>query len=235
MALPKLNSSPQYSCTIPSTKETVKYRPYLVKEEKILMIAFETGDQKAALNAIIKTLEACIEDDVNVSDLTTFDVEYLFTQIRSKSVGENAKILIPCGGCKHKNEVEIELSSIDIVYPENYETTIEITPDVSVEMQYPSYSDVLLVDFDGGEQEMGMQVLAHSVKAILTEEERIDTKDVPPDEVTEFIDSMTTDQFKKLSNFLESLPSLQKDLKFACESCGETVERTLKGISDFLS
>ena len=117
MALPKLNSVPQYSCNIPSTKETVKYRPYLVKEEKILMIAFETGDQKAALNAIINTLQACIEGDVSVSDLTTFDVEYLFTLVRSRSVGENAKILVPCGSCGHKNEIDISYQTSRLCIP----------------------------------------------------------------------------------------------------------------------
>ena len=125
MALPKLNSTPQYSCVIPSTKETIKYRPYLVKEEKILMIAFETGDQKAALNAIINTLQACIEGEVGVADLTTFDVEYLFTQVRSRSVGENAKILVPCGSCGHKNEIDIELSN-KLLQHNGYEDEIKI-------------------------------------------------------------------------------------------------------------
>ena len=235
MALPKLNSTPQYSCVIPSTKETLNYRPYLVKEEKILMIAFETGDQKAALNAIINTLEACVDGAVKVSQLTTFDVEYLFTQIRSRSVGENATILVPCTSCGHKNEVELELTSIEIEYPENVQTKVQITDDVAVEMKYPSYSDVLSMDFDGDQTEMGMQILCQSIDAILTEEERVSTKDVSPKEVLEFIESMTSDQFKKMSDFLESLPSLKKDIKQPCLGCGETVERTLKGISDFLS
>ena len=235
MALPKLNSTPQYSCVIPSTKDTVKYRPYLVKEEKILMIAFETGDQKSALTAIINTLEACIEGDIKVSDLTTFDVEYLFTQVRSRSVGENATILVPCTSCGHKNEVELELTSIEIEYPENVQTKVQITDDVAVEMKYPSYSDVLSMDFDGDQNEMGMQILCQSIDAILTEEERVSTKDVSIKEVLEFVESMTSDQFKKMSDFLESLPSLKKDIKQPCLQCGETVERTLKGISDFLS
>ena len=235
MALPKLNSTPQYSCVIPSTKDTVKYRPYLVKEEKILMIAFETGDQKSALTAIINTLEACIEGDIKVSDLTTFDVEYLFTQVRSRSVGENATILVPCTSCGHKNEVELELTSIEIEYPENVQTKVQITDDVAVEMKYPSYSDVLSMDFDGDQNEMGMQILCQSIDAILTEEERVSTKDVSIKEVLEFVESMTSNQFKKMSDFLESLPSLKKDIKQPCLQCGETVERTLKGISDFLS
>jgi hypothetical protein len=235
MALPKLNSTPQYSCVIPSTKETVNYRPYLVKEEKILMIGFETGDQKAALTAIINTLEACIEGDIKVSDLTTFDVEYLFTQVRSRSVGEGATILVPCTSCGHKNEITVELSSIEIEYPENFNSKIVITDQVSVEMKYPSYSDVLQMNFDGDQTEMGMQILAQSIDAILTEDERISTKDVGAQEVMDFIESMTSDQFKKMSDFLESLPSLKKDIKQPCLDCGETIERRLQGINDFLS
>lgn len=235
MALPKLNNTPKYKCTIPSSKEVVTYRPYLVKEEKVLMIAFETGDQRQALGAIVDTLEACVEGDHNVGDLTTFDVEYLFTQIRSKSVGESSKILVPCGACDHKNEVAVDLSDIEVKFKEDFTDKIQITDDISVEMKYPTYSQVIGMDFEGDQTAMGMDILCNSISAIMTEEERTDCKDVKQEEIQEFLDSMTSTQFGKLSAFVESLPSLEKDLKIPCENCGETIERTLKGISDFLS
>ena len=106
MALPVINSSPQYELVIPSTGQKVEFRPYLVKEEKVLMVAFESGDQKQATKAIGNTLNACITtDDVDVFELTTYDIEYLFTQIRTKSVGETSRVVIPCTSCEHKNDV----------------------------------------------------------------------------------------------------------------------------------
>ena len=108
MALPKLNDAPKYEIAVPSTGQKVRYRPYLVKEEKVLMLAMESQDQRSALNAIVDTIESCVQDDLNTKDLTTFDVEYLFTQIRSKSVGETAKIGVTCTHCDQQNEIEGE-------------------------------------------------------------------------------------------------------------------------------
>jgi len=94
MALPKLNATPKYELIIPSSGQKIKYRPYLVKEEKVLMIAFETGDQKQTLGAVVDTLLACVYEDIDEGDLTTFDIEYMFTQVRSKSVGESSTIVL---------------------------------------------------------------------------------------------------------------------------------------------
>lgn len=233
MALPKLNSTPSYQTTVPSTGQKVTYRPYLVKEEKVLMIAFETGDQKAALRAVVDTLDACITEDINAKQLTTFDIEFLFTQVRSKSVGEVASIMIPCSGCTHKNEVDINLADIEVNVSDT-SNVFEITPSISVEMQYPSYSTVVDMDFEGNETEVGFALLTKCLSAILTEDERIDTKDVSEQEVTEFIESMTGDQFKIVSGFLQNMPALQKEVEFGCEKCGESNKTLLKGINDFL-
>jgi DNA-directed RNA polymerase subunit M/transcription elongation factor TFIIS len=234
MALPKLHTSPQYSCKIPSTGEVVSYRPYLVKEEKVLMIAFETGDQKEALGAIVDTLQACVTEDINMKELSTFDIEFLFTQIRSKSVGEVATILIPCSACGHKNENDIQLSEIHVDVPEA-SRIIELTPSISVEMKYPTYATVIGMNLEGNETELGFEMLSQSVSAILTEDERIDTRDVSKQELMDFIEQMTTDQFKKVSVFLQDMPSLNKDVEFNCEKCNHPNSTTLKGISDFLS
>lgn len=234
MALPKLNDSPKYTTKIPSTGEKINYRPYLVKEEKVLMIAFETGDQKEALGAIVNTLKACIEEDVNVKELTTFDIEYLFTQIRSKSVGEIATIMIPCEKCEYKNEVDINLSELEVYIPENNKIIV-LTPNISIEMQYPSYSSIIEMDLEGNETELGFQMLSKCVAAILTEEERIDTRDVSEKEVSEFIEQMTTEQFKSVSQFLEKIPSLEKEVTFSCNKCEKETNTRLKGINDFLS
>lgn len=234
MALPKLNSAPSYKAKIPSTGEMITYRPYLVKEEKVLMIAFETGDQKQALRAVVDTLQACVTEPIVMSNLTTFDIEYLFTQIRSKSVGEVSTIGLKCSSCEAKNEVEVIISDIEVTVP-SVDKVIELTPNISVEMQYPSYTSVIDMNLEGNETELGFAMLTKCIAAILTEDERIDTKDVPEKEVVEFIEEMTTDQFKKVSAFLQEMPSLQKTIEFVCTSCGETNSQTIKGINDFLS
>lgn len=234
MALPKLNENPNYSTTVPSTGEKVTFRPYLVKEEKVLMIAFETGDQNQALGAIVDTLKACISEDISLGELTTFDIEYLFTQVRSKAVGEVANVVLPCIACQKKNEISVQLSDIEVQIPEK-NNVIELTPTISVEMKYPSYNEVMKMDLNSGnETELGFSMLAGCIAAIQTEEERIDTKDVKKEEVMSFIEQMTTDQFKSVSDYLQDLPSLQKEVVFDC-SCGEQNVRTLKGINDFLS
>ena len=99
MALPKLNTAPLYELAVPSTGQTVSFRPYLVKEEKVLMMAFESGDQKQALKAIVSTIDACVQEKLTVRDLATFDVEYMFTQIRSKSAGEKSTVMLKCKEC----------------------------------------------------------------------------------------------------------------------------------------
>jgi len=234
MALPKLNDTPKYSLTIPSTKEKIKFRPYLVKEEKVLMMAFESRDQRQTLNAIVDTLSACIQEEIDTSTLTTFDIEYMFTQIRSKSVGESSTINLKCSSCSKANEVTIDVSSAVVDIPD-VKNIIEITPSILVEMQYPSYRNLLQTDLDGEELEVGFEMVMNCIKAIHTEEERIETSDVSREEVREFVESMTQSQFKLISDYLSDLPSLKKEVEFVCNHCGEENQVVLKGMSDFLS
>lgn len=234
MALPKLNDAPKYSITIPSTGNEVRYRPYLVKEEKVLMMAFESGDQKQTLGAIVDTLKSCIQDDVDVNRLTTFDIEYLFTQIRSKSVGETATVYLKCSNCEHKNETDINISEVQVKVGEN-DNVIELTPNISVEMKYPSYTDIQSSDLNGDELEVGFNLVASCIDAILTEDERISTSDVSPKEVLEFIENMTQEQFQKIGEFMESMPAMMHTEDFACEKCGTQNSVTLRGMQDFLS
>jgi DNA-directed RNA polymerase subunit M/transcription elongation factor TFIIS len=234
MALPKLNDSPKHELVIPSTGQKVRFRPYLVKEEKVLMIAFESGDQKQALGAIVDTIESCLDEDISVRTLTSFDIEYMFTQIRSKSVGETSNILLACNACEHKNEVAIDVSEIKIDMPE-VSNVIELTPSISIEMHYPSYQSIIDTDLEGSEMEVGFSMAINCISAILTEEERIDAKESSKKELTEFVESMTAEQFKMISDYMRLMPALQHVVEFDCENCGEHNSVTLKGMQDFLS
>ncbi len=148
MALPKLET-PTYTMVRPSTGEEIKYRPFLVKEEKILMLAMESQDQRQALSAIVDTIDSCVQDDLNTSDLTTFDVEYMFTQIRAKSVGETIELNGPCTKCDAVTPVKVDFSKINVTDPPD--SLIELAKDLKVQMRQPTYqmmleSDIIMDD-----------------------------------------------------------------------------------------
>ena len=237
MALPKLNETLNFELTVPSTGQKVKYRPYLVKEEKVLLQAFESGDPKTCLEAMIDTIEACLDErtKIDVGSLATFDVEYMFVKVRSKSVGENSDLVIACGECKHENPVSVNLDEIEIDVSDT-NNVISITDSISVEMRYPTY-DVLtkqdLAKIEKEDMDAAMAMIASSVAAILTEEERIETEGLSSEEVIDFISSMTTSQLKSLSEFMENMPALTHGVKFKCEACGHDNDMELKGLSDF--
>ena len=143
MALPKLNNdTPTYELIIPSTKKSVRFRPFLVKEQKNLLIAMESKDAKQILNSMLSCLDSCVEG-INTNDLATFDVDYMFTQIRSKSVGEISEIMTNCANCNHQNKVSVDLSKIDMNAESVKETIIPITDKISVKMKYPTYKDMM--------------------------------------------------------------------------------------------
>ena len=217
MALLKLNTAPIFEEKVPSTGERISYRPYLVKEEKVLMMAFESRDQKQVTRAIGNTLNSCIQSDIDVFNLTTFDVEYLFTKIRSKAVGEKSTVLMNCTECQTANEVDVMIDELELDVSntdENGREKIQITDDIAVELAYPAFGDILDVETKGDSIEDGIGMVASSIQAILTEEERFDRSDVKPEEIMEFIMELPTDKFNLLGNFLRKIPKIQKDVEF---------------------
>jgi len=181
MALPKLNTAPIYELSVPSTGQRVSFRPYLVKEEKVLMMAFESGNQNQTLKAIVSTIEACVQENINVHDLATFDVEYMFTQIRSKSAGEKSTVLLKCKECGTQHEYVVDLSQINVEIGER-ETVIDLTDQITVEMKYPPYKAIMDSDLQGDQMKLGLEMVASSIDSIIVkdglEEERTDAKDV---------------------------------------------------------
>ena len=142
MALPKINDVPKYTTTIPSNGKTIHYRPFLVKEQKVLLIALESQDQQNILRAMVDTLKACIDENVDFYNLATFDIEYLFTKIRSKSVGESSTISITCESCNEQTPVKVNLDDIKIDVPAKNKI-IQLTDTAKLIMRYPSYMSVL--------------------------------------------------------------------------------------------
>jgi hypothetical protein len=234
MALPKLNDSPKYDLVIPSTKQKVKFRPYLVKEEKVLMLASESGDNNQALQAIVDTIKACVSDDINTSELTTFDVEYAFTQIRAKSVGETSTVGVKCNHCQTQNEVSIPLDDIKVETPK-VSDKIKLTDDISLKMKWPRYNDVLGQDLSNMSQtQQTFKLLIECIESVMTQDENIKFKDEAEEEKLSFVESLTAEQFKSVREYIEKMPKMKYDLDYTCTSCNENNTVTLEGMQDFL-
>ena len=237
MALPKLkNDRPIYEMVIPSTKETVKYRPFLVKEQKSMLVAFESQDMKQILDAMLVSIESCIPG-IDVNKLATFDVDYMFTQIRSKSVGETSTVLYACTKCNEQNEVKIDLRDVNIEDKKITKSLIEINDDISVQMKYPTYDDMMAANIFSGDNTSATSMLMESVKtcmySVQTKDENIVLAHEPKDEVENFINSLTNQQLEKITDFVENLPTLAHNIDFECVKCKHVNKVELKGLQDF--
>ena len=223
MALPRLkNDVPRYEMTVPSTEEVVKFRPFLVKEQKVLLVAIESKDNKQILNSMLDSISSCVPN-VKLDDLSTFDVDYMFTQIRSKSVGETSTVMHACIKCNEENEVKIKLDDIKVNIPQNWKNTTEvkISDDITVELKFPTYKDVSSIDFneDTPDTEVLMDTVRACMKAVKTDDEYILIKDETKEEVENFINSLTNQQLEKITEFATNSPKLSHTQMYECKKC----------------
>jgi hypothetical protein len=233
MALPRLNDTPKYELVIPSTQKSALYRPFLVKEQKVLMMASESQDKKAILRAITDTINACVED-IDVTSLTTYDVDYIFTMIRTKSVGETSELNISCAECAHDNAVKVNLDNIE-VKGEIRSNVVPLTDTINITMKHPSYEYLMnnTIKDDASTTEIMMNLIATCLDTVQDDEEMTKISDEPIEEVKAFIDALTTEQFTKITDYLEGIPTIELDISFDCEECNHHNERKLKGLEDF--
>ena len=236
MALPRLNENPQYDLVIPSTTKEVQYRPFLVKEQKVLMLAYESQNKKDIVNSIMNTIDACVTGDYELNKLTTYDVDYIFTKIRSKSVGENSTINVVCEECEQQNEVTVNLDDIEVIN-DNKNNIVKITDDISIKLRHPTYSFFMnrgtFFEEDKKRTEILMDLIIACIDSVLTEDEAIKISDEPIEEVQKFLDSLTTSQFEMITTWVESMPTVTKEIEFSCKNCGHDNKRVLKGLEDF--
>lgn len=235
MALPKINESIKYTTKVPSLNKQVSFRPFLMKEEKILLIAMESQDEKIILNSIIDTLDACIDDDINIRSLPVFDIEYLFLQVRAKSVGETSDILIKCKSCEELNDLTVNVEDIKITVPRK-KTTIKISSDIHLEMKFPSIQQVINSDFFNQEKsltERNLESIQVCIDAVVVGDDRVVFADEPQEEIDNFINSLTSAQFNEVRKYVDSIPQLKHKIDFDCTSCETKNSITLQGTSDF--
>ena len=235
MALPKLNAGPSYQMVIPSTKDKVNYRPFLVKEEKNLMIAMESNDSKSVILTLLDTIKSCVSEQLSVDALTSFDMEYMFLQIRSKSVGETTKIGLTCSECNTRNDVEINVSDIKIDVPD-IENKIALSDTITLEMGWPTATDLVnsgISDEATTEELFGL--MTSCFKYVETEDERINMKDESEADVKAFVESMSSVQFDKVKQYIEQMPKLKHTIKYDCANCSHHNETSVEGLNAFLS
>jgi len=237
MALPQLNNTPYYDITIPSTGENTRFRPYLVKEEKVLLVAYETQDVKQITNAMLYIIGSCVET-INTQKITTFDMEYIFLQIRSKAVGENVNLKIMCthGECMEQTDVKVNISDIEIVMPENKNNIIELDEDMSIELKYPYYKTIAsnkIIMESESEIEILYETIYECLNILHSKDERIIFADETHEEISNFIGNLNTKQLRKIQDFVESIPVISKDVTFTCEKCNTESTERLQGTSDF--
>lgn len=234
--IPKLNTFPKYEITIPSTGKTVRFRPYTVKEEKIILTANESKDRRHTMLAIVDTLMSCLDGEgVDRDSLTLYDVEYLFTKVRSKSAGEKAPITVKCKKCETPNPYNIDLDSIVMEKGDGHKK-IKLNDEVTVEVRYPSWTSIISNDGIVGAKntvESMFGMVAESIIAILTEDTRIEAKDEDKKELLEFVESLTEEQFNQLWMNIKNAPKLKLQIDFDCVGCKEHNHFEISELNDF--
>lgn len=235
MSLSSLVSTlPKYQITLPLTKTKIEYRPFLVKEEKILLMAAETKNEKAMLSAVKEIVSECTFGKIDISKLPIVDMEYLFLQLRSDSVGETATPIIKCANCQVPNEVSINLKEIKPYIDESNDKKIHLIEKIYVFMKQPSMSDL---DSIKGENDMerALYMIVKCIEKVVNGETIYNASEMDPEEVRDFIENLTQSQFNKLLKFVEKMPTMQKDVHFKCKKCGHENNMVLKGLSSFFS
>lgn len=234
MALPRIDS-PKYELTVPSTGETVEYRPYLVKEEKILMLAMESKDQNQMIRALRDVIAGCTDGKVQVDKLAMFDLEYVFLKIRAKSVGETSKIAVKCTDCDTKNEFEINLDEVQVQGEVKKEAKVALTDSVGVVLRYPTVKGIQrqLGKGKGNDAEVSMAAVASAIESIYDAENVYSAEDETSESLIGFLDSLTSQQFKKISEYFEDMPRLRHEINYKCKSCGVENKQTLEGLTNF--
>ena len=239
MPLPKV-STPTYELEIPSLKKKIKYRPFLVKEEKLLVIALESQDTKQITNAIKAVIRSCIlTKSVKVEELPTFDIEYLFLNIRGKSVGEDIDVKIICPDDEETEvSVNVNLDDIQIQKSENHSNKISLDKNLMMELKYPSLNEFVKSNFDPNDtnrsaMDQSFDLISTCIDKIYNEDEVWVAADCTKKEIKDFLESMNSAQFKQIEKFFETMPKLSHTIKVKNPKTKVESEVVLEGLASF--
>ena len=240
MPLPKI-STPQYELILPSTEKVIKYRPFLVKEEKILLLALESQDTKQITNAIKQVLKDCIlSKGIKVEELPTFDIEYIFLNVRGKSVGESVDLIITCSDDGVTEvPVTIYIDEIQVQRNEKHTTNIRLDDKLTLKMKYPSLNQFIKSNFDFSEEQTvsnidkSFDIISSCMDIVFTQDESWAAADCTPKELKDWIETLTAQQFKEIETFFETMPKLAHTIKVINPNTKVESEVTLEGLTSF--
>lgn len=235
MGLP-IQATPIYTLIIPSSKKQLKYRPFLVKEEKSLLIAYQSEDEIIMVDTIKKIIKDCALSEINVDQLATFDIEYIFTQLRAKSIGEFVELIFKCH-CVEPNveiKVDFDISKIEVLFPEDHTNNIVLFDNIGIKMKYPTL-DVIkeIQNIHQNDAEQMFNIIIQCIDYIFDDKQIFAAKDQNIDELKTFIENLTTVQFKNIQKFFETMPRIKKEVEYQCPRCEKHHQYTLEGLSNF--
>jgi len=239
MPLPKITTA-EYELKLPSNGKTVKYRPFLVKEEKILILSLESQDQKQISNAVKQVLKECVlTKGVKIDNLPSFDIEYLFLNIRGKSVGETIELIVTCGDDGVTEvPVTVNIDDIEVVKSDDHSPDIELADGYTVKMKYPSLSQFVETNFQDDEKnqvEKSFNIVAQSIDMVYNDEEMFSASECTKKELKEWVESLTSEQFQKIEKFFDSMPKLKHTLKVTNPKTKKENTIELEGLTDFFA
>lgn len=231
MALP-LNEVPKYTCDLPSTGQSITYRPFLVKEQKVMLMAMESEDENEISQAVIDTMQSCMVSEIDIKSLPIFDFEYLYLKVRAKSVGETVKLRIKCPDDeKEIVEKEINIDKIEVDMPKDHTNKIEFEPGYGVIMNYPTINTFQNVP--ESTTALSFKLVQDSIQTIYKGDEVYDRNNISDKELEEFVNNMTQAQFTKVQTFFDTMPRVRHNIKYQNPKTGKEFEMNLTGTSDF--
>jgi hypothetical protein len=235
MALPKIDV-PIYDLEIPSTGQKIQFRPFLVKEEKILLMAQESKEDKDRTLAIRQILNnCCLTEGVDIDELAAFDIEYYFIQLRARSSGENIDLVYACEteGCKKTTPFQVDLNEIEITKSKNKSNKIKLTDDIGAVLQYPTLETINSLVSEENELETSFRMIAECIEYIYDAEEVYNKKDTEPGEMLAWVEDLSQENFIKLRDFFENMPKIKYTTKIKCSECKKTHKIEIEGLQSF--
>lgn len=225
--------TPKYNLTVPSTGDTIEYRPYLVKEEKILMLGLESGEEDNMVQALRDVVESCTFGKVDAGRLTMFDIEFIFSKLRAASVGESSTVGMKCKECEATNEINIDLASVD-VRGGTKDSMIKVNDGLQVKLRYPNLNDVQSVKASSDVERL-YALLGKCIETVFYGDEVLDAADHSSQEIQAFIESLPSAAFNEVRKFVEGIPYTATDVHFTCTQCGTVNDKEVRGLQTFFA
>ena len=235
MALPKIDV-PIFEMTLPSTSKQIKYRPFLVKEEKILLIAMQSGESSAMIEAVKQIISNCVIDDINVDELSLFDIEYMFLNLRARSIGEKVDLRYRCNNivneekCNFVSEYQVDLLTIRPKFTEGHTNKIQLTDKIGVLLTYPKFTTFSKATKLETNDETAFDIVLDSIEAVYDDEEVHYAKDTSKQEMRDFLDSLSTEHLKKLEEFFDTMPKIEEHVHCKCPKGNHEEEIIVRGL-----